>query len=110
MKMSKTSMFVTALAMSLVGWMLNGTDFHNPALNIFMGNFIGTEQADGLLISDWPLLNWLIIPVCGYIFGEYLLRVKDKKKVLSLAHADSAGAADLFPAGDSLRNGDVYAR
>ena len=80
MKMSKTSMFVTALAMSLVGWMLNGTDFHNPALNIFMGNFIGTEQADGLLISDWPLLNWLIIPVCGYIFGEYLLRVKDKKK------------------------------
>lgn len=80
LKMSKKTMFTTALAMSLAGWMLNGTDFGNPALNIFMGYFIGTEQANGLLISDWPLLNWLIIPVSGYIFGEYLLRVKDKKQ------------------------------
>lgn len=80
LKMSKKTMFATALAMSLVGWMLNGTDFGNPALNIFMGYFIGTEQAGGLLVSDWPLLNWLIIPVSGYIFGEYLLRVKDKKQ------------------------------
>ena len=80
LKMSKKTMFATALAMSLAGWMLNGTDFGSPALNIFMGYFIGTEQAGGLLVSDWPLLNWLIIPVSGYIFGEYLLRVKDKKQ------------------------------
>jgi ACR3 family arsenite efflux pump ArsB len=34
----------------------------------------------GLIVSDFPLLNWLIIPVCGYLFGWLLLRVKDKKR------------------------------
>ena len=78
-RLSKKAMFAIAFVMSLLGWMLNGTDFGNPALNTFMGYFVGTEQAEGFLISDWPLLNWLIVPVCGYIFGEYLLQVKEKK-------------------------------
>ncbi|MGX8715668.1 MAG: hypothetical protein ACSW8A_07935, partial [Lachnospiraceae bacterium] len=32
------------------------------------------------IISDFPLLNWLIVPVSGYIFGWWLQRVKDKKR------------------------------
>lgn len=29
-------------------------------------------------MSDFPVLNWLMFPVCGYAFGCLLKRVKDK--------------------------------
>ncbi|MBR0399508.1 MAG: hypothetical protein IJH95_01640 [Mogibacterium sp.] len=52
--------------------------------NIFLGYIIGTDDATGYVISDFPLLTWLIFPVCGYVFGKVLLRVKDRNKFYSL--------------------------
>ena len=36
------------------------------------------------MISDFPLLTWLIFPVTGFIFGKMLIRVRDKKGFYSL--------------------------
>lgn len=67
------------LAMSLLGTWLNGMDAGSPAGNIFLGYLIGTEDTAGIVHSYFPLLNWLLIPLCGYVFGRRLIRVKDKR-------------------------------
>lgn len=69
-----------ATAMSLIGWNFRHVDLKNDVLNIVLGHIIGTEAPTGYVLSDFPLLNWFLVPVSGYIFGNILIRVKDKKK------------------------------
>jgi hypothetical protein len=45
-----------------------------------LGSFIGTEDETGLLISDFPLLIWLIVPVSGICFGRLLIRIRPEDK------------------------------
>ena len=80
LKTPKWLMAVIALALSVAGSFLRTTDMGNDVLNVIFGWFIGTVNQKNLIISDFPLFNWFIIPVCGYIFGSVLLRVKDKRK------------------------------
>lgn len=97
-------MFFICLVMSIIGTALNGLDAGTPFGNIFLGYLVGTEDAAGKMFSDFPLLNWLIIPVGGYIFGEYLLHVKNKKLFYGiLSTAGMLAAVVYFPAG--IRNG-----
>lgn len=72
-------MFWISLGMSLLGSCLNGVDMGTAAGNIFWGYLIGTEDAAGKVFSDFPLLNWMIFPVSGYLFGSLLVHVKNKK-------------------------------
>ena len=78
-RLSDRAMLLVCLGMSLLGTCLSGIDVSMPYGNIFLGYLIGTEDAAGKVFSDFPLLNWLLIPVCGYVFGKRLLHVKDKK-------------------------------
>lgn len=55
-------------------------NFGIPAVNVALGHIIGTEEPNGFVLSDFPIMNWFMVPVAGYIFGKVLLRVKDKKK------------------------------
>ena len=80
LKTPKWLMAVIALALSVAGSFLRTTDMGNDVLNVIFGWFIGTVNQENLIISDFTLFNWFIIPVCGYIFGSVLLRVKDKRK------------------------------
>lgn len=76
--MTHTLMVAAAAVMCAAGTLLNGVDVGNPLGNIFLGYLIGTEDADGMVLSDFPVLNWMMFPVCGYVFGTWLKRVKDK--------------------------------
>lgn len=78
LNLSNAMMIAVSFGMSLIGTALNGLDVGNPAGNILLGYFVGTEDKAGLVISDFPLLNWLIVPVSGYVFGECLRYVKNK--------------------------------
>ena len=78
-RLSDMVIFLICLGMSLLGTCLSGIDAGTPFGNILLGYLIGTEDAAGKVVSDFPLLNWLIIPVCGYIFGKRLLHVRDKR-------------------------------
>ena len=73
-------MFAIALSFSVGGTLLNDIDLGSDVLNIFGGWFIGTVNAKEQIVSDFPLLNWLIVPTCGYIFGDLICHVKDKKR------------------------------
>lgn len=79
LRIPNLAMFLICVGMSLLGTFLNGIDVGTPLGNIFLGYIIGTEDAAGKVFSDFPLMNWLIIPVSGYIFGKILLYVKNKK-------------------------------
>lgn len=78
LKFSNTMMIVVATIMCAFGTLLNGVDIQSPLGNIFLGYLIGTEDAAGMVLSDFPILNWMIFPICGYVFGFILKRVKDK--------------------------------
>lgn len=67
------------LVLSLGGTWLNDTDAGSPLGNIFLGYLVGTTDAAGMVRSDFPLLNWFIVPVAGYVFGRVLIRVRDKR-------------------------------
>lgn len=79
LKLSNVVMLIIATIMCGFGTLLNGIDVVSPLGNVFLGYLIGTEDAAGMVLSDFPILNWLMFPVCGYIFGSVLKRVKDKK-------------------------------
>lgn len=80
LKVSDVLMFIIALGMSFVSLLFNGVDVNSVFGNIVLGFFIGTEDAAGMVYSDFPIMNWFIVPVVGYLFGKVLLHVKDKKK------------------------------
>ena len=79
LKLSNVVMLIIATIMCAFGTLLNGVDIGSPMGNIFLGYLIGTEDAAGMVLSDFPLLNWMMFPVCGYVFGSVLKKVKDKK-------------------------------
>ena len=84
LKIPPRGMFAIALAMSLVGTAVRGVDVHSVLGNIFLGYIVGTEDAAGLVISDFPIMNWLVVPVSGYVFGSYLVRTTDRSKFYAL--------------------------
>lgn len=73
-------MLIMSFGMSLCGMFLNDTDVDNSVGNILLGFLIGTEDKAGMVLSDFPLLNWFIVPVAGNIFGKFLIRVKEKDR------------------------------
>ena len=79
LKISSVVLVIMGLVMSFAGTQLNGIDVGNPLGNIFLGYVIGTEDAAGKVFSDFPILNWMLFPLCGYVFGGILKKVKDKK-------------------------------
>ena len=79
LKLPNLVMIAIATVMCAFGTLLNGVDVVSPLGNIFLGYLIGTEDAAGMVLSDFPILNWMMFPVCGYAFGTMLKHVKDKK-------------------------------
>ena len=77
-KLSERAMLVIAAVMTLTASLIGEVDTHSMFGNIFLGYLIGTDDATGLVISDFPLMIWLIIPVTGMLFGRILTRVRDK--------------------------------
>ena len=47
----------------------------------FLGNFIETVGKN--IITCFPVLNWFIIPICGMLFGENLIRCNYKDELYS---------------------------
>lgn len=93
---SDGAMLLFSLGLSLVGNFCNGIDAGSPFWNIVLGNFIGTEDAAGLVRSDFPLMNWLLVPVCGYLFGKRLLHVADKRRFYRLCSSICLIAAGIY--------------
>ncbi len=92
-RLSDKSMIVISAALALACTLIGDVDTHSMFGNIFLGYLIGTDDATGYVISDFPLLNWLIFPVAGYVFGKIHIRVKDKGAVYRIV----SGPAIIVP-------------
>ncbi len=79
LKTPRWALLSIAVVFSGLGTVLNGIDVGNDVGNIFLGYLIGTENAACTIHSYFPLLNWFIFPVAGYLFASILVKVKDKK-------------------------------
>lgn len=75
-KLSNKWMIVIAVVMSLIGTFTRGFDFGLPISNLFFADFIGSAGGFGA----FPLFIWFIFPVAGFVWGQYFIRAKDKKK------------------------------
>ena len=96
MKLKDWQMAAIAFAASAAGTMLNGVDVNNALGNILLGYLIGTEDVVGMVMSYFPLLNWLVFPVSGYIFGKRLLRLKDKNLFYGILSAICVPVATIY--------------
>lgn len=72
--LSNRNLIIIAVAMSLIGTLLNGIDFGNDVLNLFFGHFFGAAGG----FTAFPLFTWFIFPIAGYVWGQYFIRAKDK--------------------------------
>lgn len=95
-KLKDWQMTAIAFAASAAGTMLNGVDVNNALGNILLGYLIGTEDAAGMVMSYFPLLNWLVFPVSGYIFGKRLLRLKDKNLFYGILSSICVPVATIY--------------
>ena len=77
-KLSDKAMLGIVGVMTISATLIGDVDTHSMFGNIFLGYIIGTDDATGYVISDFPLLTWLIFPVAGYVFGKVHVRVRDK--------------------------------
>ena len=80
LKLPDLGILFLAIIMRIAGIFFSGFDAQNQILNVFLGHFIAVEDSADMVFSDFPLLNWFIIPVSGYIFGKKLISCSDKKK------------------------------
>ena len=73
-EVSNKKLIVIAVVMSIIGILSDGVDFENIILDLIFANFIGTAGK----FTAFPLFNWFIFPIAGYIWGQYFIRVKSK--------------------------------
>ena len=73
--------FAISVGFSLVATYFSDFTFSNMYLNQLLGNLIETHGQN--IVSCFPILNWFIVPVCGMLFGENLIRCNDKDELYS---------------------------
>lgn len=80
MNLSNKQLLAAGIIFSILGFLLRFSNFGSIPLNIMFGYFIGTYYE----FTAFPLFNWIIFPIAGYIYGHYFIRTKDKSKFFRL--------------------------
>lgn len=73
---SNIQLLILAIILSFIGSFLRVSDINNPALSLFLGYFVPTN----VIFTCFPFINWFILPVIGYIYGQYYIRCNDKSQ------------------------------
>ena len=83
LKLSPARCFIVGVAFELLAALIGSRDYGNEAVNVILGHFVGTYSSneDIVIFSDFPLLIWFSMYAFGYLFGFYLMRCKEKRKL-----------------------------
>lgn len=79
-KVNDVLLTVIAVLMNIAGSLIGTIDFESDAADLGLGLFINTLDLETLNAGVFPLLNWFLFVVAGYLFGKLLRHVADKKK------------------------------
>ncbi len=77
--MTPLATFNVGVITSAISMVFPDLDTHNEVLNVLLGHFIGVG-GEGRIYSDFPLFIWFPIYAGGYVFGYYLIRVRDEER------------------------------
>ncbi len=85
LKINNLFIFLISLVMSIVGSFIRFIDFGNLVINLLSGLFIGT-YTEGWpdYCAAFPLLNWFIVVVSGYLFANAFKHCQNKKKFYAI--------------------------
>lgn len=86
-------MFIISIFLSLISTLVGDLTLSNMYLNQLVGNIIGTVGQS--IVSCFPLMSWLVVPVCGMMFGENLIKCNDKEELYTRLHRP-AGITSLI--------------
>ena len=84
LRMNCFHILIAGMVMSMIGTLIGSVDLGSPVLNIIFGFFIGTEDPAGLVVSDFPVMNWFFMYAAGNVTGQYYRNIKDKKRLFLL--------------------------
>ncbi len=109
--------FVLALLMSISGSFFRFIPMENQFVSAFLGLFIGTlnkayQDGDGAS-GVFPLLNWFLIVVIGYLYGKILRRCNDLERYYAVATPISGAVVFIYlivaiPYRLGLMQGDIF--
>ena len=79
LNMRTIEIFIISILLSLIATYTPDFTIANMYLNQLLGHFF--ETIGDYIVSCFPLFNWLVLPVCGMLFGENLIRCNNKEKL-----------------------------
>ncbi len=90
--LSDKTIFAISLAMSLVGSLARFIDMGHYVTNCFAGLFFGTVDSlyPDLAMGFFPLLNWFVFVVIGYLYGKLLRHCTDLNRYYKIVTPFSA--------------------
>ena len=113
-KLSDKAIFGIALGMSILGSFIRFLSFDSAVVNQLVGLFFGTAREDEVnLCGYFPLFNWFIIVVIGYLYGKILRRCTNIKKYYAISFPVSAAIMATYmliaiPNRLGMMNGDIF--
>lgn len=114
LKLSDMCIGIVAVLLSIVGSFVRLISFENMLLGEGVGLFIGAYDAYGTdNIGCFPIFNWFIIVVGGFLYGKLLMRCKNVHKYYSIALPISAVIIGVYlaiaiPNKLGMMNGNIF--
>ncbi len=96
-KVSDLMLFVIACVMSIAGSFVFCWDAGGLVPNELLGLFVGTKSPDNdEIIACFPLLNWFIIVIFGYLYGKCLRHCTNLNKFYAFAFPMSTAILAVY--------------
>ena len=114
MKFSDLAVLLTALGMSVLGSFVRFLDCGSTLWNELAGLFVGTySRVDPEVFGCFPLLNWFIIVVVGYLYAKAIRRCRNINLYYAISFPVSAVILAVYmlisiPNGLGMMNGDIF--
>lgn len=114
-RLSDRSIFSLALLMSLCGSFFRFIPVENWLVSAFSGLFVGTinERYQDWASGVFPLLNWFLIVIVGYLYGKTLRRCNDLERYYAVVTLISGAVVFAYmmiavPYRLGLMQGDIF--
>lgn len=113
LKFSDLAVFLTALGMSIIGSFVRFIDCGSTLWNELAGLFVGTySKVDPDVYGCFPLLNWFIIVVIGYLYAKAIRRCRNLNLYYAISFPVSAVILAVYmfisiPNGLGMMNSDI---
>ena len=114
LKFSDLAVFLTALGMSVLGSFVRFLDCGSTLWNELAGLFVGTySRVDPDVYGCFPLLNWFIIVVIGYLYAKSIRRCRNTNLYYAISFPVSAVILAVYmlisiPKGLGMMNSDIF--